>query len=120
MRRGRPLVNIHKSWATIREAAKLSDVRIHDLRHSFASVGAGAGIGLPILGALLGHRQADTTQRYAHVANDPLKHASNLISQHLAESLEGKLPSPEKEKSKRATLTNDKHAQNTIINDGNR
>lgn len=96
-RSGKPLVTLQKAWGDIRETAGLPDVRIHDLRHSFASVGAGAGLGLPIIGALLGHRQADTTQRYAHVANDPLKSASNLIGEQLAKSL-GKPPTPEKKK----------------------
>ena len=100
-RPGKPLVTLQKAWVAISTRANLEDVRIHDLRHSFASVGAGAGLGLPIIGALLGHRQAETTQRYAHVANDPLKHASNLISQHLDESLGGKSFVPEKEKPKR-------------------
>ena len=74
----------------LREAAQLLDVRIHELRHSFASVGVGANLGLPIIGALLGHTQAATKQRYAHLANDPLKHASDLIGHQLAQSLEGK------------------------------
>ena len=90
----RPLTNIHWNWAAIRQAAALPGVRIHDLRHSFASVGAGAGLGLPIIGALLGHTQAATTQRYAHLANDPLKQASDLIGQQLAQALEGKPHKP--------------------------
>ncbi len=47
----------------------ISDVRIHDLRHTFASWGASGGLGLPIIGSLLGHTQAETTMRYAHLAN---------------------------------------------------
>lgn len=91
-RPNRPLRNIHWNWSIIRQTANLQGVRINDLRHSFASVGVGAGLGLPIIGALLGHTQATTTQRYAHLADDPLKEASDLIGQHLAQSLEGKLP----------------------------
>ena len=60
-RRGQHLVNLEKPWRKIRELAQLPDLRLHDLRHSFASIGAGAGLGLPVIGALLGHAQAATT-----------------------------------------------------------
>src|SRR5918998_4889111 len=73
-RQGKHLVNLEKPWRKIRELAHLSDLRLHDLRHSFASIGAGAGLGLPVIGALLGHAQPTTTARYAHLASDPLHH----------------------------------------------
>jgi integrase len=57
----------------------LLDARPYDLRHTFASVGAGGGLSLPIIGKLLGHTQARTTQRYAHLADDPLKEATKTI-----------------------------------------
>ena len=57
------LVNISKPWLRIRKKAKLPDLRLHDLRHSFASIGANAGLGLPLVGALLGHKETNTTQR---------------------------------------------------------
>ncbi len=57
----------------------LMDVRLYDLRHSFASVGAGGGLSLQIIGRLLGHTQARTTQRYAHLADDPLRDAVKTI-----------------------------------------
>lgn len=82
-RRGRHLVNAEKPWRKICDLAQLPDVRLHDLRHSFASIGAGAGLGLPIIGALLGHAQAATTARYAHLAADPLRQAANLIGERL-------------------------------------
>ena len=66
-----------------------NDVRLHDLRHSFASVGAAGGMGLPIVGKLLGHTQAQTTARYAHLDNDPLKRASEQIANTIAAALEG-------------------------------
>lgn len=84
---GGHLVGIYRSWARIQKRAGLEGVRLHDLRHNFASVGAAAGMGLPIIGALLGHTQASTTQRYAHLANDPLKAAADEISSRIAESL---------------------------------
>lgn len=86
-RRGCHMVNLQKPWRRIRTAADLPDVRLHDLRHSFASMGAGAGLGLPIIGALLGHTQAATTARYAHLADDPLKQANDLIGNRLAAAM---------------------------------
>ena len=84
---GSRLVGIQKAWQRLRRMAQIPDLRIHDLRHSFASVGAGAGLGLPVIGALLGHSQAATTQRYAHLAADPLKQASDLIAAEIAKAL---------------------------------
>jgi len=54
-------------------------VRIHDLRHSYASILASAGLSLPIIGRLLGHTQAATTQRYAHLMDDPLRAATERV-----------------------------------------
>lgn len=68
-----------KQWPKIRAAAELSDFRLHDLRHSYASFGASSGLSLPILGALLGHSMASTTARYAHLLLDPLRQATDRI-----------------------------------------
>ena len=78
------LVNLQKPWRRIRQSAQLEDVRIHDLRHSFASVAAGLGEGLHMIGKLLGHTQAQTTHRYAHLAADPVKQASERIAEAIA------------------------------------
>jgi integrase len=86
---GNPFVVPEKPWRKIRLLAQLPDVRLHDLRHSFASIGAGAGLGLPVIGALLGHAQAATTARYAHLASDPLQQAANLIGGKLSALLQG-------------------------------
>jgi integrase len=86
---GRPLVGLRKAWYRIRAVAKLDTVRLHDLRHSFASMGAASGLSLPIIGALLGHTQAATTQRYAHLASDPVRQASDLIGERLAGAMRG-------------------------------
>jgi integrase len=58
----------------------LSNVRLHDLRHAFASVAASSGMGLPIIGKMLGHTQAQTTQRYAHLAADPVAAAAASVA----------------------------------------
>lgn len=86
-RREQHFVALGHIWNRIRKAAQIPDVRLHDLRHSYASVGAAAGLGLPIIGALLGHTQASTTQRYAHLAQDPLKAAAELISNKIHEAM---------------------------------
>ncbi len=81
---GRHLIDLQKPWRRIRRLAGLDDLRIHDLRHSFASVGAGGGLSLPVIGALLGHTQAATTHRYAHLADDPIRRANDIIGARIA------------------------------------
>lgn len=78
-RPGAAYVSIDKIWNRVREAAALSDVRLHDLRHSFASVGAAGGFSLPIIGALLGHKDTATTARYAHLSADPIRAANEAV-----------------------------------------
>ena len=89
----RPRSDLKKPWKAVSKRAGLTGVRIHDLRHTHASVGAGAGLGLPIIGKLLGHTQSATTQRYAHLDNDPLKKASEHIGSRLAAAM-GEVKSP--------------------------
>ena len=88
-RPGRHLVNLEKPWRRIRAAAKLNDVRLHDLRHSYASVAASGGQSLVVIGKLLGHSQPATTARYAHLADDPVKAASNAVGRHIAAAMDG-------------------------------
>jgi integrase len=88
-RPGRHLVNIEKPWRRIRAAAKLDNVRLHDLRHSFASVAASGGQSLVIIGKLLGHSKPGTTARYAHLADDPVKAASDAVGRHIASAMDG-------------------------------
>ncbi|MGH7539983.1 MAG: tyrosine-type recombinase/integrase [Gemmatimonadota bacterium] len=73
---GAHLVNIDKLWRSIRDEAEIPDVRLHDLRHSFASVLVSGGASLSLIGGLLGHTKPSTTQRYAHLSSDPLKAAA--------------------------------------------
>ena len=84
---GQHLVNLQKPWRRIRKAANLSDVRIHDLRHNYASVAAGLGEGLPMIGKLLGHSQAQTTHRYAHLAADPVIRASERVGAAISSAM---------------------------------
>ena len=81
---GSHLTDLQHPWRRIRARAGLDDVRIHDLRHSFASGGLLVGEGLPMIGKLLGHTQVQTTARYAHLANDPVKSAANRIAARIA------------------------------------
>jgi integrase len=85
---GNARADLKRPWAAVARAARLEDVRLHDLRHSFASVGAGASLGLPIIGKLLGHSQPATTARYSHLDADPLRRAADVIGGQIAASLE--------------------------------
>ena len=87
-----PRADLKRPWVAIRRHAALSGVRLHDLRHTFASVGAGASLGLPIVGALLGHSQPQTTARYAHLDASPMRHAANLIGDQLMAKINGRSP----------------------------
>jgi integrase len=86
---GSHLINLQKPWRRIRKMAALEDVRIHDIRHSFASMAVAGGLSLPMIGALLGHTQPATTQRYAHLAADPLKQAADLTGNRIAAAMTG-------------------------------
>lgn len=88
-RHGANLVNIRKPWARIRKKANLEDVRLHDLRHSFASFGVASGHSLPIIGKLLGHTNVTTTERYAHLAADPIRLANEDIGKTIAAAMSG-------------------------------
>jgi site-specific recombinase XerD len=81
-------VNLEKPWRRIRNAAKLEDVRLHDLRHSFASVAASGGQSLVVIGKMLGHSKSTTTARYAHLADDPVKAASDAVGRHIAAAMD--------------------------------
>jgi integrase len=83
-RRGKPLMGIGPVWLRIRKRAGLDGVRLHDLRHSFASAAAGLGASLPVIGALLGHTVPQTTARYAGLADDPRRAAAEAVGKHLA------------------------------------
>lgn len=109
-RKGEPRADLKRPWAAIVRAAGLliekpdasakagekkrkrlpqaqQSIRLHDLRHTFAATGAGSSLGLPVIGKLLGHSQARTTQRYAHLDSDPMHKAANLIGSQIAAAL---------------------------------
>jgi integrase len=71
---------LEKVWRQLRIAAGFPKLRLHDLRHSFASIGLAGGDALAVIGALLGHADAQTTLRYAHLADDPARMAADRIS----------------------------------------
>lgn len=79
--------DLKRPWALVMRAADLTGVRIHDLRHTYASHGAAAGMGLTIVGRLLGHSDIKTTNRYSHFDADPLRRAANAVGSTLAAAL---------------------------------
>jgi integrase len=81
---GRPIQNIQNVWQRVRAQAGLTDVRLHDLRHSFASMAAARGASLPIIGRMLGHATPLTTQRYAHLVQDPVRDATEVVGADIA------------------------------------
>jgi integrase len=88
--------DLNRPWRAVSRRAGLAGVRLHDLRHTHASIGAGAGLGLPIIGKLLGHSQPITTARYAHLDNDPVRKASETIGKRIALAMGDVKPKPGK------------------------
>ena len=86
---GRHIVGLQKTWERLRAEADLADVRLHDLRHSFASVGADSGSSLLIIGKLLGHKSHTSTARYSHLSDDPVRAAAEKISGRIADAMKG-------------------------------
>ncbi len=81
------LVNLQKPWREVRRIAGLDDLRIHDLRHAFASIAASSGMGLLLIGKMLGHTQPQTTARYAHLANDPVAAAAATVAESISAAM---------------------------------
>jgi integrase len=102
----KPRADLHRPWARIIKHAGLDGLRLHDLRHSYASIGAASGIGLPALGKLLGHNNPSTTQRYAHLADDPLRRASEEIANTIAAAI-GSVPSEQQPENHRRSSSPD-------------
>jgi integrase len=83
------LKEIKRLWCAVRYAASLDGVRLHDLRHSYASVPATSGESLLILKTLLGHKRVATTERYAHLGDDPIRRAADRTGGQIADWLNG-------------------------------
>jgi len=77
---GQPVIEIRRFWKRIQREAQIEDVRIHDLRHTFASLLVSGGASLEMIGKLLGHTQLQTTQRYAHLLDAPLREGVNAVA----------------------------------------
>ncbi|MHC2295370.1 tyrosine-type recombinase/integrase [Bradyrhizobium barranii] len=86
----KPRADLKKPWVSILKHAGVSGVRIHDLRYAFGAAGAGEQMGLPVIGALLGHRNASTTKRYANAADEVRRRAVEQIGSKIAAALGGK------------------------------
>ena len=84
-----PRADLKGPWRAITRAAGIEGVRLHDLRHSFASIGVASSLGLPIVGKLLGHRTPAMTARYAHLGSDPMHAAANLIGDAIMTAMDG-------------------------------
>lgn len=80
------VVGLQKVWERVRKHAGLEDVRIHDLRHNAASIAVNQGASLYLTGKMLGHRNAMTTQRYAHVADDPVQQVAENVARAIVET----------------------------------
>jgi integrase len=91
---GMPRADLKRPWDAIAQATGLQGVRIHDLRHSFASIGAGRGLGLQIIGKLLGHATPRMTAKNSHLADDPIRRAADQIGEALTAAMSGR-PSAE-------------------------
>jgi integrase len=87
---GEPFKNLSRSWIVARAYAGLGDVRLHDLRHSYASLAAGRGVSLQMIGKLLGHKVVATTQRYAHLARD----AAQSVNYELGAAMQAAINRP--------------------------
>lgn len=85
----KPFQGLPKQWRTLRERAKLGELRIHDLRHTFASMAVQGGASLYLVQNLLGHSDASMTQRYAHLADDPVSAANDAVAKRVAELFSG-------------------------------
>ncbi len=84
-----PQIDIKRFWSSVCETAQIENCRIHDLRHTYASILASAGLSLPVIGALLGHTQPNTTARYSHLYDDPLREATERVGSIFSAASQG-------------------------------
>ena len=87
-----PYKNLGRAWIKVRALRGLDDVRLHDLRHSYASLAAGRGVSLQMIGKLLGHKVAATTQRYAHLARDAAAAVNDELGEAMTAAINARTP----------------------------
>jgi integrase len=85
---GEPYKNLGRAWIVARALVGLDDVRLHDLRHSYASLAAGKGASLSMIGKLLGHRNPATTARYAHLAREAAASFNDQLGAAMTSAIE--------------------------------
>jgi integrase len=85
---GKPLTPFAKTWARILKKAEIKDLRLHDLRHNFGSVSASLNMSLPMIAKMLGHSQTVTTERYAHLADNPVQAAAEEVGKALSKGMQ--------------------------------
>lgn len=95
--------NLHKVWEPVRKKARLKGLRIHDLRHSFASMAVGRGESMRTVAGLLGHSEVQTTLGYAHLAEAPVKEATERVSSYIASQIKPHRPNAKPRSSVKAT-----------------
>lgn len=88
-RHGEAMTSLQRPFGEVCTVAKIAGLRIHDLRHSAASIATSGGIGLPVVGALLGQSQAYTTQRYSHIHDDAERAAAELLGRTIGPLVAG-------------------------------
>ncbi len=93
---GQAVADLERPWRRLRAEAGLDEVRIHDLRHTYASNAVMSGLSIPVLGKILGHTQIQTTMRYAHLADEPVREAADKVSQQLGALIGGRGTRPAK------------------------
>jgi integrase len=86
---GAPRQDVKPQWERVRKTAGLDDIRFHDLRHTYASLLVSDSVPLILIGRLLGHTQAQTTMRYAHHADEPLREATARVGKRIREARDG-------------------------------
>lgn len=82
------IVGLSKAWGAVRKAANMPELRLHDLRHSFASFAVADGASLYLVGKVLGHKQASTTEIYAHLRDDPLLALADKTAARIARAMQ--------------------------------
>ena len=86
---GKHLVNLRKVWIRVIKRAEIDHIRLHDLRHSFASFAIGKGAPLALIGGQLGHKSTSTTQRYAHLSRDPIRQVTETTAIAIEKAMQG-------------------------------